>query len=121
MNIPLRTNDGRIVATLHSNTAIVHKRVIERTHMLRSPPSWTYDEHVIDTVKSYMQKHAHDSLQFVIDTTDTKKTYRLSWDAFDKHAFPMKWRQNSSQKQWAVPLKYWSIDGEEKPEQLRLL
>jgi len=122
MNIKLRTNDGRIVATFDLTAYTVHKRVKQGTHMLRIPPSWTYDDSIYRQVKSWVEKNRDKAkdLQFVIECSDTGRTYRISWNNFNKNAKLMKWRQNRSEKQWAVLLKHWTLDGEESEEQLKL-
>jgi hypothetical protein len=113
MKIGLRTNDGRVVAELDTETATVFKKVNASTHMLRVPPAWTYDKNVIQKVYDWVEaENFKPNIQFVIYAEDEEKTYRLTWKRFQEVAYLMKWRQDAQYEQWAIPLKNWSIDGE---------
>ena len=119
MKRSLRSNDGRYVCSLDLKSYTVFKRVRASTHMLRIPPCWTYDDRIILDMKRYV-KYGLSRVEFVIQTTDTDKTYRISYADFERYAYPMKWRQDPNYKQWAVPLKHWRVDGGEPEEQLKL-
>lgn len=112
---------------------IVYKKVRESTHKLQIPEAWTYDDALItqvnDLIKIRERKYAAviatlgnikkaDHLygiahpKFVIETTDTKKVYWITYDEFNNAAYPMKWRQDHAQVQWVVLMKHWHIKGE---------
>ena len=117
MKIPLRTNDGRVVAELDTETGTVYKKVRASTHMLQIPKAWTYDRSVIygihDWIDSQWKKSPiQPDITFVIYAEDQDKTYRLDWVKFQFVAYLMKWRQDNRYEQWVIPLKHWSIDGE---------
>ena len=113
MKIPLKTNDGRVVAELDTETETVFKTVKATTHMLQIPRAWTYDKNVIQKVYDWVESEDFKpDIEFVIYAEDEDKTYRLTWQRFHQVAYLMKWRQDARYEQWAVPLKHWSIDGE---------
>ena len=116
--IQLHTNDGRKVAALDTDNSTVYKQVKGGTHMLRKPPAWTYDEAILKQVDKWVEETPVPELQFVINTTDWERTYRINWSDFKKFAYSRQWAQDHSQKQWVVPLKHWTVD-EEEPEEKR--
>ena len=123
MKIPLRTNDGRVVAELDTETATVFKTVKASTHMLRVPQAWTYDKSIIQKVYDWMETHkaagtVKPDIEFIIYAEDQNKTYRLTWQRFQEVAYLMKWRQDARYEQWVIPLKHWSIDGERRQLEL---
>lgn len=125
MKIPLRTNDGRIVGEIYAfeQTISVYKKVRQSSHMLQKPPAWTYDTDIIDEVEKFLHywrinENQYASCEFVIETTDTNRVYRIAHKDFLTTAYRMPWRQDPTQHQWVVLLKYWSVDG--ISEQLKL-
>jgi len=66
----LRTYDGVVVADLVGTTVV--KRVKEKIHMLRTPPSWSFDKKIID------EAYANGATDIRIETTDTDKVYKSS-------------------------------------------
>jgi len=114
--IQLYTNDGRRIASLDTDNSTVYKQVKGGTHMLRKPPAWTYDESLITEVEKWVKENPIPELQFVINTTDWKSTYRINWSDFKKFAYSRQLEQDHTQKQWVVPLKHWTIDDIEPKE-----
>ena len=92
MKVALRTNDGRVVAELDTETATVFKKVKASTHMLQVPRSWTYDKSVIQKVYDWVEsENFKPNVEFVIYAEDEDKTYRLGWQRFHQVAYLMKW------------------------------
>ena len=112
MNITLKTNDGRPVATYETFNKVVRKEVNQETHQLKYPPAWTYDESIVNQVRRlYAINHGDltemNEIKFIIECIDTGKQYEISWEAFEKHATKMPWRQNPRYSQFRVPLEFW--------------
>ena len=110
--LTLRSALGKPVATYDPHFREIKKTVSEEDHMLRTPPSWSYDTSVINTVIEYERSHnnpAMDDVWFVIKTTDTKKTYQVSWRVFIENSF----RHNRAGSQLALTLNHWSVSGED--------
>lgn len=114
--IPLRTNDGRVVANFDIFTGAIIKRVKEETSMLRKPPAWTWDISIVEQVEEAAANNKNCIQRwwwkFIVETTDTKKVYTIDWESFHKHAYEMGWRQDPKHRQYVVLLKYWTERGE---------
>lgn len=111
-SIKLRTNAGKVVAEYSPHYREIKKTVNEEDHMLRTPPAWSYDTSVINKVIEYERKNdnpAMNDVWFVIKTTDTKKTYEVSWKVFIENSF----RHNRAGPQLALTLNHWRVIGED--------
>ena len=97
----LRTSDGRVVAVLAGDT--LEKRVVEKSHMLRTPPAWCIDTFVVDeAVKGGARR-------IEIIATDTGKKYSINMDIFLEKSKPLNRRHN---QQLMLPLTYWNTGDE---------
>jgi len=97
MTTALRSEDGRVVATLDGDT--LKKRVVEVKHMLRVPPAWCIDRVVVeDAVNGGAER-------IEIMATDTGATYRVSMAEFLAKAKPLNRFHNA---QLMLPLRYWA-------------
>ena len=105
----LWTNDDRAVGYIDVNERIAYKKVSQKSHQLRIPPAWTYDESIINQILLFNKDSNHDSvLKFVIDTTDTGRKYSISLQDFMLKAYKQAWRQNKNFFQYVCLLKYWT-------------
>jgi len=106
--IPLMRNDGKVVGVVRGN--VFHKRVRGSVHMLRRPPGWAVDI----TVLADAEKHGAESVE--IEDTETGKRYKVSVSLFWNRGIKI---DRGHGRQIALPLKYWSVEGQ--PAQMSLL
>tara|TARA_R100000008_G_scaffold86221_1_gene78428 strand:+ start:536 stop:868 length:333 start_codon:yes stop_codon:yes gene_type:complete len=104
----LRTYDGVPVAELIGTTVV--KRVKEKTHMLRTPPSWAFDKQIIDYA------HANGATDIRIEATDTDKVYKTSIKNFIDNSFNV---DRGFGRQVALLIKHWTT-GSPEGKQLSL-
>lgn len=102
-----RTTGGRLVYVEgrarpigRLRDGVLHTVVFSaRGHMLRQPPGWAIEESTLDGVT--------EGIRLTDGSTDT--VYWVSRADFDRYSFAIERRFG---KQRALPLRYWSIDGE---------
>ena len=104
----LRTYDGIPVAELIGTTVV--KRVKEKTHMLRTPPSWAFDKKIID------EAYANGATDIRIEATDTDKVYKTTIKNFMDNSFNV---NRGFGRQVALLLKHWTT-GNPKEKQMSL-
>ena len=93
----LRTYDGIPVAELIGTTVV--KRVKEKTHMLRTPPSWAFDKQIID------EAYANGATDIRIEATDTDKVYKTTMKTFMDIAITL---ERGFGRQVALLIKNWT-------------
>ena len=102
MRTPMRTTDGRIVATVIDD--LLHKRV-ESKHMLLKPLGWAFDVTLIeDAVKAGASR-----IEVVV--SDTGITYSVSVSLFLSEAFSFDRHFNP---QLGLRLEHWTVTGDER-------
>ena len=107
MTTALRSQDGRVVATLDGDT--LRKRVVESKHMLRVPPAWCIDRVVVE------ESVAGGATRIEILATDTGITYRVSMAEFLAKAKVLNRFHND---QLMLPIRYWSTGDERQVSML---
>ena len=109
----LRTYDGIPVADLIGTTVV--KRVKEKTHMLRTPPSWAFDKKIID------EAYANGATDIRIETTDTDKVYKTTMKIFIDKAIKI---DRGFGRQVALLIENWTTKSPEEttesPEEKQL-
>ena len=98
----LRTHDGVVVADLVGTTVV--KVAKEKTHMLRTPPSWSFDKNIIEDA------YSNGATDIRIETTDTGKVYRTTIKNFITNAFIV---DRGFGRQVALLLKHWTTGNPE--------
>ena len=107
--IALFTNDHRAIGHIDIKNRIAYKAVQQMTHQLQVPPAWTYDENIINQILEYNREHSDNTvLHLIIQTTDTKRRYMMSFDEFCDKAYRQAWRQNKDQMQYVCLLEHWT-------------
>ena len=93
----LRTHDGVVVANLVGTTVV--KKAREETHMLRTPPSWSFDKNIIEDA------YSNGATDIRIETTDTNKVYKSSIKNFIDKAISL---DRGFGRQVALPIIDWT-------------
>lgn len=107
--IALFTNDHRAIGHIDTVMRIAYKSVQQMTHQLQIPPAWTYDESIINQILQYNRDEPDESVtHLVIQTTDTKLRYTITFNDFLAKAQMRPWRQNKNEMQYQCLLEYWS-------------
>ena len=98
----LRTHDGVVVANLVGTTVV--KKAREETHMLRTPPSWSFDKNIIEDA------YSNGATDIRIETTDTDKVYTTTIKNFIDKAITL---DRGFGRQVALLLKHWTTGNPE--------
>jgi hypothetical protein len=101
MTTALRSQDGRVVATLDGDT--LRKRVIEAKHKLYKPPAWCIDRIVVEDAVNGGAKRIE------IMATDTGRTYRVDMATFLARAENLNREHND---QLMLRLRFWQTGDE---------